>query len=65
MLNRFATETKRQLDVLDQRLAQNRFIAGRGYSVADMAIFPWYGALVLPPKGPLPTFLSRTNSYTL
>lgn len=39
-------ETKRQLDVLDQRLANNHYIAGEHYSIADMAIWPWYGALV-------------------
>ncbi|MBQ0694863.1 glutathione-dependent disulfide-bond oxidoreductase [Providencia stuartii] len=45
-INRFAMETKRQLDVLDQRLANNHYIAGEHYSIADMAIWPWYGALV-------------------
>jgi len=45
-INRFAMETKRQLDVLDQRLANNRFLAGDEYTIADMAVWPWYGALV-------------------
>ncbi|WP_369308883.1 glutathione-dependent disulfide-bond oxidoreductase [Providencia rettgeri] len=45
-INRFAMETKRQLDVLDKRLANNRFVAGDNYTIADMAIWPWYGALV-------------------
>lgn len=45
-INRFAMETKRQLDVLDQHLAKNQFFAGDDYSIADMAIWPWYGALV-------------------
>ncbi|MBL4726700.1 MAG: glutathione-dependent disulfide-bond oxidoreductase [Rhizobiaceae bacterium] len=45
-INRFAMETKRQLDVLDQHLAENQFFAGDDYSIADMAIWPWYGALV-------------------
>jgi len=45
-INRFAMEAKRQLDVLDKRLANNRFIAGENYSIADIAIWPWYGALV-------------------
>ena len=45
-IDRYAMETKRQLDVLDKELAQNRFIAGEEYSIADMAIFPWYGLLV-------------------
>jgi GST-like protein len=46
-INRFAMETKRQLDVLDRALAERRFIAGEDYTVADMAIWPWYGQLVL------------------
>ena len=41
-INRFAMETKRQLDVLDRRLADNRFLAGDEYSIADMAVWPWY-----------------------
>ncbi|MBL8687992.1 MAG: glutathione-dependent disulfide-bond oxidoreductase [Rhodospirillaceae bacterium] len=45
-IDRFAMETKRQLDVLDRRLAESRFIAGDDYTIADMAIFPWYGGLV-------------------
>jgi GST-like protein len=45
-INRFAMETKRQLDVLDRHLASNAFMAGDEYSIADMAIWPWYGALV-------------------
>ena len=44
-IDRYAMETKRQLDVLDRQLANNEFIAGEDYSIADMAIFPWYGAL--------------------
>lgn len=46
-INRYAMETKRQLDVLDRELADKDFIAGSDYSIADMAIFPWYGGLVL------------------
>lgn len=46
-INRFAMETKRQLDVLDQRLASVPFIAGLDYTIADMAIWAWYGQLVL------------------
>ncbi|MCW2254725.1 GST-like protein [Providencia alcalifaciens] len=45
-INRFAMETKRQLDVLNQRLANNQYIAGDNYSISDIAIWPWYGALV-------------------
>lgn len=44
-INRYAMETKRQLDVLDKRLANNEYIAGDEYTIADMAIWPWYGAL--------------------
>ena len=46
-INRYAMETKRQLDVLDRRLAEVPFIAGEEYSIADMAIWPWYGSMVL------------------
>ena len=45
-IDRFAMEVKRQLDVLDKRLANNEFIAGPDYTIADIAIFPWYGGLV-------------------
>ena len=45
-INRFAMETKRQLDVLNRHLADNEYMAGDEYSIADMAIWPWYGALV-------------------
>jgi len=46
-INRFAMETKRQLDLLDQRLSKNEFIAGSEYTIADMAIWSWYGQLAL------------------
>ncbi len=45
-IDRFAMEVKRQLDVLDRHLAENAYMAGDEYSIADMAIWPWYGALV-------------------
>jgi GST-like protein len=45
-INRYAMETKRQLDVLDQHLAKNEYMAGDEYTIADMAIWPWYGVLV-------------------
>ena len=45
-IDRYAMEVKRQLDVLDQRLAGNEYLAGNDYTVADMAVWPWYGALV-------------------
>jgi len=44
-IDRFAMETKRQLDVLDRRLAESQYVAGPDYTIADMAIFPWYGGL--------------------
>ncbi|HET7880543.1 MAG TPA: glutathione-dependent disulfide-bond oxidoreductase [Acetobacteraceae bacterium] len=44
-IDRYAMEVKRQLDVLDRRLADNRFLAGDEYTIADMAVWPWYGAL--------------------
>ncbi len=44
-IDRFAMEVKRQLDVLDRQLAQNEYIAGGAYSIADIAILPWYGGL--------------------
>jgi GSH-dependent disulfide-bond oxidoreductase len=44
-IDRFAMEAKRQLDVLDRRLAQSAYLAGDDYSIADIAVWPWYGAL--------------------
>ena len=44
-INRFAMEAKRQMDVLDRRLAESPYLAGEAYSIADMAVWPWYGAL--------------------
>ncbi len=46
-INRFAMEVKRQMDVLDQHLADNTYMAGDEYSIADIAVFSWYGALAL------------------
>jgi GST-like protein len=45
-IDRFAMEAKRELDVLDRRLAESEYIAGDSYTIADMAIFPWYGGMV-------------------
>jgi GST-like protein len=45
-IDRYTMEIKRQLDVLDKQLADNKYIAGDEYTIADMAIWPWYGALV-------------------
>src|SRR5271169_3406512 len=44
-IDRFAMEVKRQLDVLDRRLGENRYLSGDDYTIADMAVWPWYGAL--------------------
>jgi len=62
-IDRFTMETKRQLDVLDRQLAERPFIAGDDYSIADMAIWPWYGNLVLGRQyGDAATFL-EADSY--
>jgi hypothetical protein len=45
-IDRFAMEVKRQLDVLDRRLADNIWLGGSDYTIADIAVFPWYGGLV-------------------
>ena len=45
-INRYAMEVKRQLDVLDRQLAGHRFLAGNDYTIADMAVWPWYGTLI-------------------
>ncbi|WP_151633139.1 glutathione-dependent disulfide-bond oxidoreductase [Noviherbaspirillum aerium] len=44
-INRYAMEVKRQLDVLDRHLSEHRFLAGDDYTIADMAVWPWYGTL--------------------
>ncbi|MET2825531.1 glutathione-dependent disulfide-bond oxidoreductase [Mesorhizobium shangrilense] len=46
-IDRFSMETKRQLDVLDRRLAENEYLGGSDYTIADMAVWPWYGGLAL------------------
>lgn len=62
-IDRFTMETKRQLDVLDRQLAERAYIAGDEYTIADMAIWPWYGQLVLGRLYDAATFLDA-NSYT-
>jgi GST-like protein len=44
-IDRFAMEVKRQLDVLDRRLAESEYLAGDDYTIADIAVWPWYGGL--------------------
>lgn len=62
-INRFAMEVKRQLDVLDKQLSKHTFVAGEEYSIADMAIWPWYGNLVLGNLYDAGEFL-QVESYT-
>ncbi|WP_417879759.1 glutathione-dependent disulfide-bond oxidoreductase [Vibrio sp.] len=62
-INRFTMEAKRQLDVLDKQLANNTYIAGEEYSIADIAIWPWYGNLVLGNAYNAAEFLD-VESYT-
>ena len=62
-IDRYAMEVKRQLDVLDKQLANNKYIAGDDYTIADMAIWPWYGALVRNVVYQAAEFL-QTQEYT-
>lgn len=62
-INRYTMEVKRQLDVLDRQLADREYIAGDEYSIADMAIWPWYGALVMNQVYEAAEFL-QADSYT-
>jgi GST-like protein len=62
-IDRFAMEVKRQLDVLDRHLATHRYMAGDVYTIADMAIWPWYGALVAGQVYDAAEFL-QVSSYT-
>ena len=62
-INRYAMEAKRQLDVLDKQLAQHQYLCGDQYTIADMANFAWYGALVLGELYKAAEFLDVT-SYT-
>jgi GST-like protein len=62
-IERFTMEVKRQLDVLDRQLAKNRYIAGDEYTIADIAIWPWYGSLVRNLVYDAAEFLD-TPSYT-
>ncbi|MEO1732530.1 MAG: glutathione-dependent disulfide-bond oxidoreductase [Pseudomonadota bacterium] len=62
-INRFTMEVKRQLDVLDRNLADRQFIIGDTYTIADMAIWPWYGQLLLGRLYEAAEFIDA-NSYT-
>jgi GST-like protein len=60
-INRYTMEVKRQLDLLDRQLADNAYIAGADYSIADIAIWPWYGGLVLGRAYDAAEFLDVTS----
>ena len=62
-INRFTMEVKRQLDVLDRQLAEHEFISGDEYTIADIAIYPWYGQLVIGKLYDAQTFIDA-SSYT-
>jgi GST-like protein len=62
-INRFTMEVKRQLDVLDRNLAERRYLIGDEYTIADMAVFPWYGGAVLANLYDAEVFL-EAKSYT-
>ena len=62
-IDRFTMETKRQMDVLDQHLAKNRYMSGDDYTIADMAIWPWYGVLTTGALYNAAEFLN-TAAYT-
>ncbi len=62
-IDRFTMEVKRQLSVLDKRLADHDYLAGAEYSIADIAIWPWYGALVLDDMYSASEFL-QVHEYT-
>ena len=62
-IDRFAMEVKRELDVLNQRLANNRFVGGDDYTIADMAIWPWYGSLAKGERYDSGEFL-QVHEYT-
>ncbi len=62
-INRFAMEAKRQLDVLDKHLSFNQYLAGDDYSIADMAVWPWYGGMVLGKLYDAAEFL-QVDEYT-
>ena len=60
-IDRYTMEVKRQLDVLDRQLAETRFVAGDDYTVADMAIWPWYGVLTTDALYGAAEFLAVTD----
>ncbi|HEY4349794.1 MAG TPA: glutathione-dependent disulfide-bond oxidoreductase [Paraburkholderia sp.] len=64
-IDRFTMETKRLLDVLDKRLAHNEYVAGSEYTIADIAIWPWYGGLVKNRLYDAAEFLSANDYHNV
>jgi GST-like protein len=62
-INRYAMESKRQFDVLNRRLAESEYVAGREYSIADIAIWPWYGGVALGRNYPGADEFLATHEY--
>ena len=62
-IDRYAMEAKRQMDVLDRHLADNQFMAGSEYSIADMAIWPWYGKVTIDQSYPRATEFLEGRNY--
>ena len=62
-INRYAMEAKRQLDVLNRQLGDNEYVAGSEYSVADIAIWPWYGGVALGRAYPGADEFLATHEY--
>ena len=62
-INRYSMEAKRQFDVLDRRLAQSEYVAGDDYTIADIAIWPWYGGVALGRSYPGADEFLATNEY--
>jgi GSH-dependent disulfide-bond oxidoreductase len=62
-INRYAMEAKRQLDVLDRRLAESEYVAGPDYTIADIAIWPWYGGIALGRNYPSADEFLATHEY--
>ena len=62
-INRYAMESKRQLDVLNRRLAESEYVAGPDYSIADIAIWPWYGGIALGRSYPGADIFLATEQY--
>ena len=64
-INRYAMEAKRQFDVLNRRLAESEYVAGADYSIADIAIWPWYGGVALGRTIQAPTSSSRRMNMSM